>query len=185
MPYQASFERHRSAARNDAIKIISLHRRESRAEFRADQGDAQHLIRLRPLFGVQGFSQLLRSPICTQLAMSNLTKRMHASIGSSSRHDGRHFRLKPHQRVFNSLLHRKTIFLSLPANKLATVIFDFQRIAVHECTEAWRSRDANIRHSRDLPTMRSGRISHCGCKASIRNCICCDRNSTRSTERRR
>ena len=64
--------------------------------------------------------------------MSDLTERMHAGIGSARRHDGRRFWLKPAQCVFNGLLNRETILLSLPADKLATVIFDFQRVAIHE-----------------------------------------------------
>ena len=42
MPHQASRKGHRRAARNNAIKIMPLRRRESRAELAADQGDPQH-----------------------------------------------------------------------------------------------------------------------------------------------
>lgn len=67
-----------------------------------------------------------------QFAVSDLAKRMHARIGSTRRHDGRHLRLEPDQCVFNSLLNREAVLLSLPADKLAAVIFDFQRVAIHE-----------------------------------------------------
>ena len=64
--------------------------------------------------------------------MSDLAERVHAGIGSTRRHDGRRFRLKPAQCVFDGLLNRKTILLSLPPDKLAAVIFDFKRVAIHE-----------------------------------------------------
>src|SRR6516162_10722094 len=85
---------------------------------------------------VQAVAKPARYEVFGNIAMRDLPKRMHAGIGAAGAMNANLFATDRLDRVFQCALHRRTVFLNLPAAERGAVIFDGELVARHQLNRA-------------------------------------------------
>src|SRR4051812_8347359 len=89
---------------------------------------------MRPQMRVQPVAQPPRWKRFLDIAMRDLSQRVHAGIGAPRAVDANLLAADRLDRGFQRALHRWRIVLDLPARERRAVIFDDEFVAGHQCT---------------------------------------------------
>ena len=83
MPDMPAIQRRRRAAAEDAIFIVTRHRREPRVEIGRRHRRFEHRNRRGPQMRIQRIAHLVGRKLLHQIEMRDLSARMHAGIGAA------------------------------------------------------------------------------------------------------
>src|SRR3974390_790981 len=96
---------------------------------------------------VQAVAKPARYEVFRNIAMRDLPERMHAGVGAASAMNANLFAADRLDRVFQRALHRRTVFLNLPAAERGAIIFDGELVAGHQLSRAGGLIDVPRRNS--------------------------------------
>ncbi len=130
-PGPAAIVHQRRAARHQPEQVAPFHRREPRVEIARHPGAGDHGHRRRLQMEIERLAEPERVPVLRQVAMRHLAERVHPGIGAPGGGDARRVRFQLRQRRLDRRLHRRLVFLPLPAGERPAVILDFQGVARH------------------------------------------------------
>src|SRR5260370_11072539 len=91
---------------------------------------------MRPQMRIEPVAEAARHKMLGDIAMRDLSKRVHAGIGAACAIDADMLAADRLDRGFQRALHRDAIVLDLPAAKRRTVIFDDEFVAGHQLSRA-------------------------------------------------
>ena len=131
-PGTAGIERQIGPAVDDAIEVMTLHRRRPGVEVVRNAFGCKDGNGMRAQMRIERVAHGIRVPILGEIDMRHLAARVHAGIGASGALHQRALAGKGCHRGGKHALHSRLRGLDLPAGKRRAVVFDGQLVARHD-----------------------------------------------------